>query len=275
VIERFANTFPKHAIRISTNGTLVTDSVVELAKKHGRMYLAVSLDGHTLSANEYRFGSQKTLDSIMKAIDTLTKNDIAVEILTTIHNKNIAEFSIFLEYLKKNYANAIEKGLLWILPSPIVDYKETETDHAPTKEAIDAFVQTLDTYIEHPLIKITEPYFNELKKYYRGETDRSRCTMYTWAVHIKYPTDSLWNEGSFLLYGCGCRGIKILGRFKLRDSYDPEILVQRMQSPILKDYFENTCALCKHECFNNWHVYDLYLKDQKGKKQLAILSKFL
>ena len=98
--------------------------------------------------------------------------------------------------------------------------------------------------------------------------------MYEWAVHIKYPTDSIWKEGSFLLYGCGCRGIKILGRFDLKNILDEEILTKRIKNGVLRDYFINECQICSN-CFNNWHLYDLYLGNDINKKQISVLKNIL
>ena len=273
VIESFAKIFPDHSIRISTNGIAINDQTVKQAKKHGGFYFAVSLDGHTLPMNSFRFNSGIILKKIINNIDLLVKNGIRIEILTTLHKKNINGFEKFLKYLTERYKDVIDMHMLWVLPSPVVDY--TKITYSPTQDQINSFCQKIDSYKEISLINNIKPYYYELEKYYRDIKNRNICTMYEWAVHIKYPTDSIWKEGSFLLYGCGCRGVKILGRFDLKNTFDEETLTKRRKDSVLKDYFVNKCQICKSNCFNNWHLYDLYLGNDTNKKQISVLKNIL
>lgn len=265
IIEFIAKSFSSYKIRISSNGILLNDQLTQKFKKLGNVYFAISLDGHTSSSNSLRFSSVFPLKQITSNVNKLIDNDISVEILTTLHKKNIDIFWSFLKYLSSKYKQPIKDGKLWVLASPVVDWANSQS-FSPFPSQISKFRRELKIHEEIDIVKNVRPYYKELDNYYADAKKRNICRMFEWALHVKYLGNSLWTDGSFLLYGCGCRGIKVLGKFDLKTKFDSEIIVKRKKSSILSDFFYNNCSICKNNCFNNWQLYDLYFQKKAGQE---------
>lgn len=273
IIEFIALSFPAYKIRVSTNGIMLSDQIVQKVKKLGNVYFAVSLDGYTFTSNIFRLASPSLLKLIIKNINKLTSNNIAVEVLTTLHKRNINDFWEFLRYLSSKYKQPVKDGKLWVLASPIVERGDNQL-FSPSLAQIRKFGRELKINREMDMIKSVGSYYEELDKYYAGNKKRNICQMFEWALHLKYLGDSLWADGGFLLYGCGCRGIKVLGKFDLKSKFDSEIVVERKQSPVLVDFFRNHCETCKEDCFNNWQLYDLYFR-RNADQEIKVLKNIL
>jgi len=274
ILKIIAETFSDYSVRISTNGTLLSSTIIKLAKRYDNMYFAISLDGDTSSSNIFRTDSSLVLKNILKNIDTLEKNYIPVEVLTTLHRKNIDEFFVFLKNSNARYSKAIKENRFWLLASSVVDHNKSKSSDkfCPSKKQLSKFKKLLKENMELDLIKNIYPYYAELGKYYSYSQKRNICSMFDWALHLKFLSDSLWTDGYFLLYGCGCRGLKVLGRFNLKSKFDAEEVMERTQSPILRDFFTNKSYICKNDCFNNWQFYDLLIKNPSLKKKISILK---
>ncbi len=85
---------------LTTNGTLLTEEIVEFFKKHG-VGIAVSLDGpkEVHDQNRILAGGEPTFDKVMQGIELLRKYDIPISIRTTA-TKNVS-FSVLHDFFEE------------------------------------------------------------------------------------------------------------------------------------------------------------------------------
>ncbi len=114
-----------------TNGWLLTDEQVKLAKDAGISNIAISIDGMKETHDFMR--KEGSFDRISKSLDTLRENNMPASVISTINNKNINELPELYEFLKekgvKNWqmqyampmGNFIENRDLIIEPNQIDD----------------------------------------------------------------------------------------------------------------------------------------------------------
>lgn len=86
-------------VLIQTNGKHLNDETLEWIINYKRVFLQVSMDGHLLSMNRYRFETQDILDKLLYAIKILKKNDIYIELTSVLNKLNTARYAEFLDYL--------------------------------------------------------------------------------------------------------------------------------------------------------------------------------
>ena len=86
-------------VLIQTNGKHLNDETLKWIIDYKRVMLQVSIDGHLLSMNRYRFETQEILDKLLYAIKILKQNDVYIELTSVLNKLNTARYSEFLEYL--------------------------------------------------------------------------------------------------------------------------------------------------------------------------------
>ena len=74
-------------VSIITNGYLFSENLIADIKECNVESIAVSLDGPEAVHDRYR--QKGSFERAMQAIDTLTKNDIPVSVISTLHSKNV------------------------------------------------------------------------------------------------------------------------------------------------------------------------------------------
>lgn len=85
--------------QIITNGIALNQKRLDnLISQFPEILFNISLDGHTLEMNRYRFKNIEYLDRIMKSIDHLVGSGIPVEVNTVITDANANHLPTFLEY---------------------------------------------------------------------------------------------------------------------------------------------------------------------------------
>jgi len=102
LIDTLNNTRVNIKLRILTNLTVLTDSIIKFSKTNHIVY-GVSLDGLDDYHDEYRKDStgKGTFQVVKKNIECLKDNNIAVAILVTISEKNMEGIVELVEYLLK------------------------------------------------------------------------------------------------------------------------------------------------------------------------------
>lgn len=86
-------------IYILSNGFLLNQQLIEQLSLINNVVIGISLDGHTLEMNTYRFKKVEILNIILQNISLLTKNSIPVVINSVLHDKNTKDFKDFMYYL--------------------------------------------------------------------------------------------------------------------------------------------------------------------------------
>lgn len=92
-------------IFIISNGTLLNEEIIKKMSPYKNIVLGISLDGHTLEMNSYRFQSQIILDKILYNIQLLHKYNMCFFINTVLHDKNIFNLENFLLFMAEHYEN--------------------------------------------------------------------------------------------------------------------------------------------------------------------------
>lgn len=85
-------------VSIITNGYLFSENLIADIKECNIESIAVSLDGPETVHDRYR--QKGSFKRAMQAIDTLTKNEIPVSIISTLHSENILFLDEMFEILK-------------------------------------------------------------------------------------------------------------------------------------------------------------------------------
>lgn len=93
-------------ITIFTNGTLLTPDIASVLANHKPFSVGITLYGHTETTNEAVTGSADVLFAAHQGIDLLLKNNISVELKTTLSSINAHEIDLIKKW-------AHEKGIIF------------------------------------------------------------------------------------------------------------------------------------------------------------------
>ncbi len=77
------------SVNIETNGTLLDESHVEKLKNINRLFVAVSLDGAASQAHDKFRGVKGAYDRTIAALELLTRFEIPVQIIMSLHRENV------------------------------------------------------------------------------------------------------------------------------------------------------------------------------------------
>jgi len=266
--------FPDKWIRVNTNGTLLTDEIMNKVKQHGKTYLAVSLDGYSYEPNKTRFGNNKSqYEQVINNIDKVIQNRIPLMILCTLNRENIEYFPEFVEILSQKYKDAINAGML-VMPTHAVTSYSVDNG-AATKDQVAEFVRFIENSIDKYAIlgNIREHYRNLLSYLTNGQR-LYKCSIYDWALSVHFRGNHIIDDGKFLSFGCGMRGVHELGEFNVNDMNDMALL-DKAVGDYKKERFDGKIELdnqiseknllndkCENKCFPDWVVFDLIFNNQ-------------
>lgn len=262
VVFELMKTFPDKWIRVITNGTLIKDEYIEKFKQHGKVFLAVSLDGYTLEANKVRFHeSEKLFQTAVGTIDKLVKAKIPVMILCTLSQKNVKEFESYITYLEKNYPEAIENGMLVLPAHSVCDYGK-DRDRVKGVEC-EEFIDLVKNHSEeHPIIGKMKKHYESLAYFLKDQRRFHPCKLYDWSVSVHFRGKEIVEDGNFYCFGCGMRGIVDLGIKNINEDSQMQQFVEKIAPQKMHDIFENPLLApfqCRKECFVDWEAFDLLL----------------
>ena len=257
-------------IRINTNGLLFSDEILQKVKEHKKTYLAISIDGCTLKSMEPRVGkSASLLKSILSGLDKAVKMEIPIMILCTLNMKNISDFPEFVDYLESRYMSAIEKGML-VMPTHCVTSYSIKHD-----EVEGNVIDTFEKYIrakgkDHPLIKPILNHYDHMIFYLRNNDRKVSCTISDWTVSMHFRGNSIVDDGFFLGFGCGMRGVRDLGTYDINDDNSVANFVNSLKDVEMndrdefrfKEYDVGGNRECSTKCFPDWIMFDLILSGQ-------------
>lgn len=248
VVYEFLNIFSDYWIRIVTNGLLLSAEILKALKMHGKAYLAISLDGHTVEMNKSRHFSEKQLQQVISNIDSILKEEIPVMILCTINSHNIKDFPKYLEWISIRWNKEIEQGRLVLPVHLVTQYFNCSPDFKKlNKEDLDI--------LQKELTKCTFPIYTQIKPHYSQMFQKQRkCTIPQWLVSFHYLDKSMAENGVFTNYRCGMRGVGKVGEFQITNSQEcNQFLKLREESKEthLEQYH------CTNYCFVDWTVFDL------------------
>lgn len=90
---------------VITNGSLLNEKLISEFSKYKNIVFGISLDGHTLDMNIYRFKSVRWLNKIWENMKLLKKYDVSFFINTVLHNKNEDYLKDFFSVVSKKFCN--------------------------------------------------------------------------------------------------------------------------------------------------------------------------
>lgn len=242
--------FDDYWVRINTNGITPTKYDLKKMQKHGKAFLALSLDGMTVQANKCRGLSESRLQKILFTIDLALYFDVPVMLLCTINRENIDYFSDFLIKASTKWREAIELGKL-VLPAHIMSTYGTPHPKASTMQWEHLKTQMADQW-DNPLVR-------HIKKHYEGLlTTKHSCTVHSWAASIHFLGENLiLKDGYFTAYRCGMRGVGKIGEFAVQSSNLVTTYQQELKRSRVIPYESFHCG-----CFVDWYAIDLIIKGE-------------
>jgi Predicted Fe-S oxidoreductases len=238
-------------VLIQTNGRhLHKNNNLEWIIESKRILLQISLDGHDLDMNEYRFNDQNILDNLKHSIKVLKENSVYLEITTVLNNKNSGRYDEFMKFLCELPAGK-EKNTLKSTPILIVDKEGIYTPSETDIEIVDRVVKDYQQYKE---VLPPEKYMQNLSKLMNKEQLKYQCFNPIVSLNI---TD----DGKIK----GCTNIlpeNVLNVGNVLEE-DYETLNKRFGHTKFQNLLVSTMQrvpLCKN-CFNFCSIYNLYLND--------------
>ena len=268
IVEMVLNEYYDKWIRLNTNGLILSEDILNKIKKHGKTYLAISIDGCTLESMEPRIGKDAILlEKILDNLDRAIKMDIPVMILCTLNTQNIGEFPTFVNYLEERYIDAIEDGMLALPAHCVTSYS---VKHNEIEES--AIIDEFDRYIhsegrKHALLKNIIPHYEHMIYYLRNNDRKVPCKISDWTVSMHFRGNSIVDDCKFLSFGCGMRGVRDLGGFDIRNDVEVEKFINILDDAEsegrdgfrFKKYDVGGEKECSTKCFPDWIMFDLIL----------------
>lgn len=253
IVAGILQTFPEYWIRITTNGLLLTEYDIHLLKTHGKACLGISLDGETVQKNCNRFGDQRKLDLIISNIGKALAAGVPVMILCVLNYDNIEGFPEYLQWLSEQWGFYIDSGML-ILPAHLM----TIYSHMHRAAAAEQMEQ-----LQKQLDGIDLPVCRKIWEHYRTMFCPERvCGIYRWSASMHFLNRAIVQDGVFVSYQCGMRGIGRLGEFCVTDGQVNEKFDERMQIAADKEFRAFRC-----HCFVDWRAFDLIFEGTISLKQ--------
>ena len=281
ILDDVLDIFSDKWLRINTNGVMLSDYILDKAKKHGKVYFAVSLDGSTMRANHPRVnGNETILNTILNNINRIVEKKVPLMILCTLNKENIEEFPGFIEYLEENYYSAIEEGMLVMPTHCVTSYGKD--NGAPTEFQIGDFRQYLsENRNKSKLISNILLHYENLECYLVNKQRSYNCNIYDWTISMHFRRNDIIDSGKFLGFGCGMRGVhelgyfdvnsdKDMGEFKLKvDHYDKCRKLDYYNSEEQVSEHNDLNENCEEKCFPDWVYFDLLLLGKVSIEEAA------
>lgn len=241
IVREVLRAFPRHWIRIITNGLLVSEGDLQALRGHGKAILAVSLDGHTLEQNRARFRTQAELDTVISTVDHALAMGLPVMLLCTLHPDNIDGFPDYLQWVTGRWGTYIDQGQLVLPAHRMTVYRQWRPEVTPEQWA----------RLQEALSGLKFPVYTRLREHYQALFASARpCNIYRWCASIHFLDRSLAENGIFTTFRCGMRGIGPLGEFQL--DADEDAFCRTMERAADYEFLAFRCR-----CFVDWRAFDL------------------
>lgn len=117
-------------------------------------------------------------------------------------------------------------------------------------------------------------HYKNLVSYLETQKRMYQCSVYDWSLSVHFRKNHLIEDGRFLSFGCGMRGVHELGLFSVEEDKEKQLLVEKVAN-YKKDYHEGECQVegqvseynqlnerCENKCFPDWVIFDLVFSGQ-------------
>ena len=227
-------------IYILTNGCVIDDYTIDTLSSVGNVVIGLSLDGHTLDMNQYRFKEKKILDVIMSNISKMHKKQIPIIVNSVIHDMNVNGYHDFLKFLADGFPNV---GVF-----PIAMRGESAERFKPSTDDLRILMDIANDCGLYGRLRMIPTYFEELYKVLTGMTYTNRCA-------IPYLATELLDSG--ILFPCPLFWIGELGNV-LSDAptavFD-KVGKHKVYSVLTRR--SGSIPFCRN-CFSSYSLFNLY-----------------
>ena len=243
VVELVLEMFRDYWVRVNTNGQHMTKAAMDALQSHGRAYLALSLDGYSMSANCHRFQNRQQLVRSITALEEAVARKIPVALLCTLHKDNIDEFPAYLSWLEERWPEAIQEGRLMLAAHRISGYGK------PRPWPREDQCRRMNQAMQESRSALVAP----IREHYLQLWDRDNiCGIHKWASSMHFLGDSLGGDGRFTAYRCGMRGIGPVGQFSLPEEMRRDRFSRAMARELQRPFEDYHC-----QCLVDWRAFDL------------------
>lgn len=242
-------------VQILTNGTRLDRNVVTALKAIDNVHLQVSLDGHTLSMNHYRFKGGRILESILQGLAMASDAGIPLEVNTVLSKVNTEAFFDFVLYTK----NTI--GRCTIYPFPV----RGNPGIFPSPEQVDAFVARF-----HSAYPSLRPFLPPLA-YMKALNTFLATGVRTVGCHV--PDAVMGSHGDGMLEACTCGPVKTLGNVLGPNGIETYGRVGADPCYEATRHISTSPACC-NDCFTHYDIINLFIEGDISIDELERLPFF-
>ena len=243
-------------VQILTNGTLINDRIIDSLSAMKNIHIQVSLDGHLIEMNRYRFRNSHLLSAILKNLQRISAAGIPIEVNSVLTNANIARWFEFAEQVSQR----VSAGTVY--PFPVRSHPEL----LPSKSELVQFEETFASrYLELRRILPPRAYFEGLIRFMRSGKRMGGCYV---------PHAVLGSSGDGRIDACTCGPVKNLGNVLGEGAgNDPveKIRTDRCYADVLKPDLSPDCC---RDCFTHYDVINLFIEGYVSATELMEMPFF-
>lgn len=255
IVNELLQMFPERWVRVITNGLRVRTRDLEALARHGKAFLAVSLDGHIPEANVNRFPHDDLRKMVIRTIDNALDMGIPVMLLCTLNRNNIGMFSEYAQWVHRRWPEQIENGSLVLPAHKLSSYGKPHPSAAKQQWE----------HLREALKKLDLPGINRIREHYDAMFNFCRrCTIYRWTKSLHFLDREIVESGIFTSYRCGMRGIGKIGSFPVSSPQTKANFQEALAVAEQKDFTLYHCG-----CFVDWTAFDLILSGTIPMKRAA------
>lgn len=245
-------------VLIQTNGKHIDDENLKWIIESKRILIQISLDGHELVMNQYRFTEEETMKKMLHTIRVLKENGIYLELTSVLNNINTCRYDEFVQYLQ-DLPSSKHQNTLKVTPILIID---SEGKFKPSSEDIKAIERLINHYDQYKNILPPAKYMEYLYRLLNNEKIQYQC--YNPMVSVNYIDDGKIK---------GCTNILPEDMLNVGDVFEdaPEIIMDKFGKTKFQKLLLETkqwVPVCKN-CFNFCSIYNLYLNDSVSLNELC------
>ena len=245
-------------VLIQTNGKHFTEENMKWIIDLKRVFIQISLDGHTVEMNEYRSFNKGSLKNLLYAIETLRRNNVYVELISVLNNLNTRCYDEFLDYLYQLPSGDI-KNSFKVTPIYLIDNTEK---YRAAKEDNETIERIINQYNKYKHMLPPKQYIKLILKLMRGERLKYKC-------HNSMVSLNFTDDGKIK----ACTNILPEDVLNVGDIFtdNHEALVAKFGKTKFQKLLLNTekrLPNCQ-ECFNFCSIYNLYFNDTFSLEDLC------
>lgn len=242
-------------VQILTNGTLINREVIERLRHISNIQVQVSLDGHRIEMNIYRFRDPRILGSILTNLTALSEAEIPLEINCVLTAANTEGFFGFARDLDERVR------VCTIYPFPVRSHPEL----FPGPEQIETFEEEFKTSlssVKHLLPPVQ--YFYALIEFMKSGKRNRGC-------YIPYTVLATSGEGELVV--CTCGPVKTLGNVL---AANPDEAFEKVgEDECYKILTEpDISPPCCRDCFTHYDIINLFIEGRISIEELKAMPFF-